>query len=98
MLGEISFSVYLLHLPVFLILFVGISHFIGLNPLLDNPGISQVSMSLLTALVTIVISIFTYRLVELPMHNLGRGLAKRISQRNWLAVPAGIQKAEPPLA
>jgi peptidoglycan/LPS O-acetylase OafA/YrhL len=101
-LGEISFSIYLLHLPIFLILFVAAGHYAGLQPLLDYPAVSQVSMSALTALVTIVISIFTYKHVELPMHNIGRRLARRISQkgkveRNAIQA-AALHKAEPPLA
>jgi peptidoglycan/LPS O-acetylase OafA/YrhL len=97
-LGEISFSIYLLHLPVFLILFAGIAHFIGLGPLIDHPVITQVVMSVVTATATIVMSMFTYRLVELPMHNLGRGLAKGISRGKCQAIPVRRQKAEPPLA
>lgn len=102
MLGEISFSVYLLHLPIFLILFAGISHLTGVAPLLNHPAISQLSLSILTALVTVLISIFTYKQVELPMHNLGRQISKRMFQTDraerTARQGAAVPKAEPPLA
>lgn len=102
MLGEISFSIYLLHLPVFLIVFDGISHFTGVQPLLDHPALTQLSLSVLTASVTIPVSMLTYRWVELPVHNFGRSLAKRISARGKSERPAlagaGLQNLEPPLA
>ncbi len=97
-LGETSFSIYLLHLPIFLILFTLVSHGIGVQALLDHPAATQIAMSVLTAAVTIVMSFFTYRLVELPMHNIGRRLGKQVSGKPAPVTAPLHGRAEPPFA
>jgi peptidoglycan/LPS O-acetylase OafA/YrhL len=96
LLGELSFSIYLLHLPVFLVLFVIIAHYAGLAVLLNHPAATQLSLCIATTAVTVVIAIFTYRFVELPMHEIGRRLGRQLvgrsQQRSQLA-PMPVHKA-----
>jgi peptidoglycan/LPS O-acetylase OafA/YrhL len=79
LLGELSFSIYLLHLPIFLVVFTAAAHVTGLAVILDHPALSQISLIIATAAVTIFVSVFTYNFVELPMHNVGRGLGRRLA-------------------
>jgi peptidoglycan/LPS O-acetylase OafA/YrhL len=81
LLGELSFSIYLLHLPIFLIIFTGAVHYVGLAAILNHSALSQIGLSIATAAVTIFISGFTYNWVELPMHNIGRRLGKLLAAR-----------------
>lgn len=76
--GELSFSIYLLHLPIFLICFTLVTQFFNVAVLLEHSGLTQICFSLLTAVVTIAVSIITYNFVELPLHNYGRSLGKRV--------------------
>ncbi|MBB2155764.1 acyltransferase [Gluconacetobacter diazotrophicus] len=76
--GELSYSVYLLHLPILLVLFDLMQHQVGLRPLLADPDVTQLMLALLTIAVTLAVSSVTYRLVELPLHNVGRALARRL--------------------
>ena len=81
LLGELSFSIYLLHLPIFLVIFACAVHYMGLAAILNHPALSQIGLSIATAAVTIFISGFTYNWVELPMHNIGRRLGKQLAAR-----------------
>ena len=84
LLGEFSFSIYLLHLPILLMLFTGLQQVIGLPALLDHPSIAQIVLSLLTILVTVPVSMATYYLVELPFHEVGRQFGRRIEQQGMV--------------
>ncbi|MBM9400243.1 acyltransferase [Gluconacetobacter azotocaptans] len=76
--GEWSYSIYLLHLPILLLVFDLMQQWMGLPLLLAHPGWSQALLAVLTIGVTVAVSSLTYRWVELPLHNIGRGLARRI--------------------
>jgi peptidoglycan/LPS O-acetylase OafA/YrhL len=78
-IGDLSFSIYLLHLPVLLIIFTLLQHILGLPPLLSHPSLTQLVLCVATACVTILLSVFTYRSVELPLHDAGRRLGTRIA-------------------
>jgi len=78
-LGELSFSIYLLHLPILLIVFTAVQGITGLPVLLNNPVISQLGLAAVTVAITVVVSAFTFNFVELPIHNYGRRLGKRIA-------------------
>ena len=84
LLGEFSFSIYLLHLPILLMIFTELQRVVGLPTLLDHPSASQVALSVLTILVTVSVSAATYHLVELPFHDAGRQLGRRIGQRGMI--------------
>ncbi|WP_323991545.1 acyltransferase [Nguyenibacter sp. L1] len=77
--GELSYSVYLLHLPILLALFDFLQHRMGTRLLLAAPDLTQAMLAVLTIAVTLAVSSVTYRWVELPLHNLGRSLARRLS-------------------
>jgi peptidoglycan/LPS O-acetylase OafA/YrhL len=85
-LGELSFSIYLLHLPILLLIFTALEHYVGLPMLLDHPNLTPLALTLLTVTVTISISALTYRFMELPLHNVGRGLGTRIARGRAVAV------------
>ncbi|MBB2200959.1 acyltransferase family protein [Gluconacetobacter tumulisoli] len=76
--GELSYSIYLLHLPILLVVFDLMQRWMGLRPLLAHPGWSQSVLAVLTVGVTVAVSSLTYKIVELPLHNIGRRLARRI--------------------
>jgi peptidoglycan/LPS O-acetylase OafA/YrhL len=78
-IGDLSFSIYLLHLPVLLIIFTALQYLVGLSPLLSHPSLTQLGLCAATAGITILLSVFTYRSVELPLHDVGRRLAARIA-------------------
>ncbi|GAA4488856.1 MULTISPECIES: acyltransferase family protein [Gluconacetobacter] len=80
-MGELSYSVYLLHLPILLLLFDLMQGHVGLRPLLSDPDVTQTVLALGTICVTLAVSSVTYHLVELPLHNLGRLLASRLPDR-----------------
>jgi peptidoglycan/LPS O-acetylase OafA/YrhL len=84
-IGDLSFSIYLLHLPILLMLFAGLQHFTGLPALITHPSRTQILLGTLTAFITISLSYLTYSYIELPMHNFGRRLAIKIVQN----VPSG---------
>jgi peptidoglycan/LPS O-acetylase OafA/YrhL len=77
-IGDLSFSIYLLHLPILLMLFAGLQHFTGLPALLTHPSRTQILLGTLTAMITISLSYLTYSYIELPMHDFGRRLAAKI--------------------
>jgi peptidoglycan/LPS O-acetylase OafA/YrhL len=76
--GDLSYSVYLLHLPILLVLFDLMQGQVGLRPLLADPDVTQSVLALLTIVVTLAVSSVTYHGLELPLHNLGRALARRL--------------------
>ncbi len=70
-LGLISYSVYMLHMPVLRIFFLVMG-----NPL-RFPPLVQLGLGLAVLAGVCGVSWLTYRFVELPMQRLGRRLAKR---------------------
>jgi len=79
-IGERSFSVYLLHLPVFLMIFVAAQCAIGAPPILRHPAWSDTVLGAATCAVTIALSTLTYRYVERPSHQAGRRFAARLTR------------------
>lgn len=79
-IGEISYSIYLLHLPILLMIFVLLSHFTGVTMLLDHPSLTQIGLAGLTLAATLSLSYLTFTYVESPLHNFGRQLAGRIAK------------------
>jgi peptidoglycan/LPS O-acetylase OafA/YrhL len=77
-LGELSYGVYLMHLPILLIVFAVLTHWWTPATLLGNPTVVQISMAILTSAITIPLAAVTYNFVELPLHNIGRRLGKRV--------------------
>jgi len=77
--GELSFGIYLLHLPILVMIFVALQHFTGPAALLDHPAQSQIMLGVLTAGATIPLSYLTYKYIESPLHRYGRRLAGKIA-------------------
>ncbi|WP_291364834.1 acyltransferase family protein [Acetobacter sp. UBA5411] len=75
-LGELSYSIYLLHLQLLLVLFSVFMKVWGERGLLDNPVSTQILLVSSTFLATLILSCFTYRVIELPLHSLGRSIAR----------------------
>lgn len=74
--GELSYSIYLLHLQLMLVLFSVFMKVWGEKGLLESPVSTQILLVLSTFLMTLILSCFTYRVIELPLHSLGRTIAR----------------------
>ncbi len=72
-LGKISYSFYLLHLPVFITV-ASVFPFSGSSTIFAVMGVSLIA--------TCFLSYITYRLVELPFQKAGSAIAKRIKSLN----------------
>jgi len=79
-LGELSFSIYLLHLPILLLIFSAIEYYFGIRPLLDHSIATPLVLGFLTGAITICISAVTYQYIELPLHNIGRRFGAQIAR------------------
>ena len=79
-LGELSYSIYLLHLPILLLVFALGLRVARLDQLLSHPSLAQLALGLPTAALTILASACTYSAVELPLHKLGRSIGGRLVQ------------------
>ena len=76
--GELSYGIYLLHLPVMLIIFSLGAHAWGVPAMLSHPSLTQFALGMLTVVLTTALAALTYTLLELPLHNLGRHLGRAI--------------------
>ncbi|GBQ45389.1 acyltransferase family protein [Komagataeibacter sucrofermentans] len=76
--GELSYGIYLMHLPVMLIVFTIAGHRMGTATLLAHPSMTQFTLGVVTAVLTTALAGFTYRVLELPLHNIGRRLGRSI--------------------
>jgi peptidoglycan/LPS O-acetylase OafA/YrhL len=80
-LGELSYGVYLIHLPILLMVFAVLAHWLTPGTVLGSPALAQIAMAILTAAITIPLAAVTYNFIELPLHNVGRRLGKRVGRR-----------------
>jgi peptidoglycan/LPS O-acetylase OafA/YrhL len=97
-IGDLSFSVYLLHLPILLMIFMVLRDLAGSAALLGHPALTQIGLGLATAAATLALSCVTYYVIESPLHHVGRRLAGRVSgKRRAMAniedVTAGLTPA-----
>ena len=95
-LGELSYSVYLLHLPIMLILFSLATAAFSLQAVLGAPVLTPVLLSLATAAVTLPLSAATYHFLELPLHNLGRSIGKQVAGPQRPRAGAGLPHLQAP--
>ena len=77
-LGELSYGVYLMHLPILLMIFALVSHWLTPATVLGSPALAQIGLAILTTAVTVPLAAITYNVIELPLHNIGRKLGKRV--------------------
>ncbi len=76
-LGDISYGLYLLHLPV-LVLVAGFgTEWLALPPMTTNPFTATAILASVTLIITIPLSWMTYRFIELPGISMGRRLPGR---------------------
>ena len=76
--GELSYGIYLLHLPVMLIVFSLAGHVLGTPAILSHPTPAQFGLGMVTAVLTTALAALTYTVLELPLHNMGRRLGRSI--------------------
>jgi peptidoglycan/LPS O-acetylase OafA/YrhL len=74
-LGEISYSLYLLHLPILFSIAYGVKWLLGEPFIAANGVVAALTVAMPTAVVTVLAATATYRLVELPTQQLGRAVA-----------------------
>ncbi|MCE2566121.1 acyltransferase [Komagataeibacter sp. FNDCF1] len=76
--GELSYGIYLLHLPVMLIVFSLAGRMMGAPTLLSHPSLTQFGLGMVTVVLTTTLAALTYTVLELPLHNMGRRLGRAI--------------------
>lgn len=79
-IGELSYSIYLLHLPTMIVLAVAAERFLGHGAIADHALVAPPVLGAVTACLTTLLAAATYKWVELPVQNLGRHVADRISR------------------
>lgn len=85
-IGEVSFSMYIIHFLIIIILNkFNIGHIISVTGLLSSI-INFVLLYTLVAIATFGIANITYKLIEVPGQNLGRKIIKKIDQQNKITV------------
>lgn len=92
-IGELSFSVYLLHLPLLLMIFTAVAHVTGAAALLGHPALAQIGLGALTIAATLPLAALTYGFVEAPLHHAGRRFAARVAQAGASGKTAGLTPA-----
>lgn len=81
-LGKVSYSLYLLHYPIIVVLAMVVSR-------VDTGPIGQISFVLLSMVVSLIASSLSFRLVESPAVSLGKMVSKKaVTQLMRNAVPA----------
>lgn len=90
-IGELSYGIYLLHLPIMLMVFSMMGHAMGAPALLSHPSLTQAGLGGATVVLTTALAAITYNILELPLHNLGRRLGNAL-----LAQPAPARPVSPP--
>lgn len=81
-LGKVSYSLYLLHYPIIVVLAMVVSR-------VDAGPIGQISFVLLSIVMTLIASSLSFRLVESPAVSLGKMVSKKaMTQLMRNAVPA----------
>lgn len=93
-IGDISYSIYLLHLPVFLLLFLAYQGMLGLDVVMGNPLATVSVLTAATLVVSAALSVLTFRGIEMPFHGLGRSLARRIEGRAPVVAGTPAERAD----
>ena len=76
-IGNWSYSIYLLHFPIMYLFCVVIGWIVGGKYVADHGFISEISLTILTAIVTIPLSALTYLTIEIPFQRIGKHLFSR---------------------
>jgi peptidoglycan/LPS O-acetylase OafA/YrhL len=79
-LGEISYSVYLVHAVILTVLL----RLIGANTVTSMPMIARIGLGLLFCGIVVAVSQVTFRLIEQPAQRFGRRLVKRLDRPNGI--------------
>jgi len=77
--GEWSFGIYLLHLPIMLLQFSLLQKIYGDGLVLGAPGLAPFFLGLSTAFITLCVSAICHRYYEIPFQGFGRQLSRRIT-------------------
>lgn len=86
-IGELSYGIYLLHLPIMLMVFSVAGHVVGTAALLAHPSLTQAGLGITTVVLTTALAAMTYNILELPLHNLGRRLGNALLVQSSPARP-----------
>ncbi|ARW18216.1 acyltransferase family protein [Komagataeibacter europaeus] len=86
-IGELSYGIYLLHLPIMLMVFSVAGHVVGTAALLAHPSLTQAGLGIMTVVLTTALAAMTYNILELPLHNLGRRLGNALLVQSSPARP-----------
>jgi peptidoglycan/LPS O-acetylase OafA/YrhL len=78
-LGNISFSLYLLHFPALFVIARWYENFVGVDFITVYPILSNAVVGIVTALVVIPFATLTFNWLELPLQQFGRRLAGKLN-------------------
>ena len=90
-IGEISYSIYVLHFPILFALVYMFDGVIGAQAIRNHPIFYTLALGVATLAVTIGLSALNFRFVELPFQSLGRTLSERIKRLRYFSA----KEAEP---
>ncbi len=78
-LGEISYSIYILHFPILYALLYTLTILVGHQLIVDSPAFYSVVLSVMTFVVVISVSALSFRYIEVPFQKFGRVVSGRLS-------------------
>lgn len=78
-LGEISYSIYILHFPILYALLYILTTIVGRQLIVDLPIFYNVVLSVMTFVVVISVSALSFRYIEIPFQKFGRVVSDRLS-------------------
>ena len=77
-IGEISYSIYVLHFPLLFALLYASEKVVGMDFIRNSPNLFTIILGIITLGVTLGVSIINFKYIEVPFQSLGKKLSKRI--------------------
>ena len=94
-LGELSYGLYVLHMPILWIISSSLATVLGATFVNTHGFVCSVALLAISLPITLAAAAFTHRRVELPLQRLGRMLATQPPTRDTSAVPSPPSNSSP---